>query len=725
MNDPGQLSMMELFRLELQTHSHGLTQGLLALERDAASADSLQACMRAAHSLKGAARIVGLGSGAAIAHAMEELLVAAPQRQAPLGQGEIDQLLRGVDLLTQLGRLPESELARWADEEHVEAQAYQQALHACRVGGAERPQAMPPAVPTAAADPRLLRMDATTVQRLLGLAGESLVESRGMQPLGAGLLRLRRQQQALGRRFEGLRQDPTLGPQARAQVDELRRELGRCQQQLTERLAELDSLERRAGDLAHRLYDEALACRMRPFGEGVQGLPRVVRDLARSLGKRARLELLGESTAVDRELLERLEAPLLHLLRNAVDHGLESPEARRSAGKPEEGVVRLQAAHSGGLLEITVSDDGAGIDLERLRQAVLSRGLAGTQAVASLSESELLDFLLLPGFSLREQVTEISGRGVGLDVVHELIKQVRGRVRIRSEAGRGSALSLHLPLSLSVLRALLVQAGGGVYAFALHRIWRTLRVPRQAVESIEGRPHVRLEGGGSVALLELAALLGDTAAPGAAWLTVVVIGEPPQALGLVVEQTLGERELVVQALDERLGKVAHVSAGALMDDGAIALILDVDDLLGSAQRLAAAAPLETTAAVESAAARKAVLVVDDSLAVRELERKLLDAQGYRVEVAVDGMDGWNALRGGGFDLVVTDVDMPRLDGIELVGLIRADPRLKSLPVMIVSYKDREADRRRGLEAGADRYLLKSAFHSQALLEGVQELIGPP
>ncbi|MDQ3038579.1 MAG: response regulator, partial [Pseudomonadota bacterium] len=434
-----------------------------------------------------------------------------------------------------------------------------------------------------------------------------------------------------------------------------------------------------------------------------------------------------EATRVDRDVLAKLEAPLGHLLRNAVDHGIESPQARLQAGKPEEGLVQLEAHHVAGLLEITVSDDGDGIDIERVRTAIIARGLADERTAQQFTETELLEFLFLPGFTIKDVVTEISGRGVGLDVVQNMVKQVRGRVRLSSQRGQGTRFLLHLPLTTSVVRTLVVDISGEPYAFPLAHIVSTATVPRTEVELLEGRQHFRLNGRqiGLVAAQQL--LQGSESKSAPDQISVIVLGDHVRGheYGLAVDSFRGVHELVVQPLDPRLGKIKDITAGALLDDGSPLLIVDVDDLLRSVERLVSTGDLAQVRYDDGAeaVARKRVLVVDDSLTVRELERKLLESGGYAVDVAVDGVDGWNAVRLGHFDLVITDIDMPRMDGIELVAMIKKDARLRAVPVMVVSYKDRDEDRRRGLDAGADFYLTKGSFDDEALLQAVVDLIG--
>ena len=751
--DLGDLSMLDLFRAELAAQSQAFTTGLLALERDPAAAAHLEACMRAAHSLKGAARIIDLTPAVQVAHEMEECLVAAQHGKVRLDQRHIDALLAGLDLLAAIAAGADEPEARTrsrieafarvlrqaADEAEAPAPSASRAdAAASDEAPAGEPPSPPPAIPPeasaqagdGAAGERMVRVTADSLNRLLGLAGESLMSARRLRPFNDGLLRLRRVQAELARSFEDLRAAMPADGDGRAALALAAAQLKLAEGQtlLARRLDEMDTVDRRATDLANRLYDETLASRMRPFEDGVRHFRRNVRDIGRTLGKAVRLDIVGGATSIDRDILDQLDAPLGHLLRNAVDHGIEAPERRRAAGKPAEGLIRLEARHNAGLLQIIVSDDGAGIDIEALRQATLARGLTTAETVWDLSEEELLAFLFLPGFSMKATVSDISGRGVGLDAVQAMVRQVRGQVAVASEPGIGTRFQLQLPLTLSVIRALLVEIDGESYALPLTAIACALRLPRDRIELLEGRPHFR-HGEQQVGLVTAHEILGrGEAAPAEAELATVVVGEGDNLYALVVDRFLGERELVVRPLDPRLAKVKDVSAAALMDDGSPVLILDVEDLIRSMDKLVSGGRLRTLERSVTRAGqkrRKRVLVVDDSLTVRELERKLLDHHGFDVEVAVDGMDGWNAVRSDPFDLVVTDVDMPRMDGIELVTLIKRDPNLRNLPVMIVSYKDREEDRRRGLDAGADYYLTKGSFHDEALIHAVVDLIGEP
>lgn len=728
MDGIGETSLLDLFLLEAEAQSQALTAALLALERDRTAADQLDVCMRAAHSLKGAARIVGLDAGVRVAHVMEDCLVAARQGRLALEPPVIDRLLGATDLLTRLTSVSDGEI-----------DAAIQPLAALLGGESATAPVTPPPVAeeipapaemkAAAPNDRVLRVTAENVNRLLGLAGEALVESRWVNPFNAALLRLKRMQSECGRSLDRVRDALPVSSDERvlAALADAQRLVLECQRALGQRLGELEMFDRRSLNLSSRLYDTAIAVRMRPFGDGVQGYPRMVRDVAQALGKQVVLEIAGEATQVDRDILGKLDAPLGHLLRNAIDHGIESPAERLAAGKTAHGTIRLEARHSAGMLQVIVSDDGGGIDIERTRQKVVERRMITADAAARLSEAELLEFLFLPGFTMKTTVTDISGRGVGLDAVQDMVRQVRGTVTVTSQPGQGTRFTLHLPVTLSVMRALLVAVGGEPYALPLASILRTVKLPPERIELLEGRQYFTLDER-RVGLIAAGDVLETEPTPPAGdALPVVVLGDVSHTYGLVVDRFLGERELVVRPLDAQLGKIRDVSAGALMEDGSPVLILDADDLMRSMDRLVANTRPQPVRHGDSRVERRAkrVLVVDDSITVRELERKLLASRGYDVEVAVDGMDGWNAARTGGFDLVITDIDMPRLDGIELVSLIKKDPALHAVPVMVVSYKDRDDDRRRGLEAGAAYYLTKGSFHDNTLVQAVVDLIGGP
>jgi two-component system sensor histidine kinase and response regulator WspE len=742
--------LLDLFREEVRAHSQVLNEGLVALERGSSEAKQIEPLMRAAHSIKGAARVVAVEPAVRVAHIMEDCLVKVQKGELTLASAAIDILLRGVDTLTHIAASAGPEFASWEKDNEsavatlvgeLEAVSHGRDLPERIVEVKEEPTpAPPPAIvveesstpapaPVVESDERVVRVTAQSLTRLMGLAGESLVEARWLQPFASSLLRLKRLQ---GRVNDDLSElghtlpSDDASERSRVLLADACQRLNECRELLAARIEEFETHARQSDDLNSRLYHEVIVSRMRPFRDGLQGYPRLVRDLSRQLGKNVQFEVRGETTNVDRDILDKLDAPLNHILRNAVDHAFESPAERTAAGKPETGRLIVEARHTAGTLSIRISDDGRGIDLDNLRRKVVERKLASREMAANLSEAELLEFLFLPGFSTAERVTEVSGRGVGLDVVHSTVHAVGGSVRIHTRLGQGTTFHLQLPITLSVIRAVLVQIAGEPYAFPHHRIDRLLRLPRSELYSLEHRQYLEVDGRNVGILLarQILGLEGEESARDE--LVVVLFSNQTQHFGLVVDGFHGEQDLVVRPLDPRLGKVPNISAAAILEDGSPVLIVDLDDLRRSIEKLLHGGRLRRAdSSTEQAKQvhRKRVLVVDDSITVREVERQLLANRGYEVEVAVDGEDGWNAVRAGKFDLVVSDVDMPRLNGIDFVRRIKADSRLQATPVVIVSYKDREEDRLRGLDAGANYYLTKSSFHDETLVQVVHELIG--
>jgi two-component system, chemotaxis family, sensor histidine kinase and response regulator WspE len=763
--DLSKLSMLDLFRLEADTQTAALSAGVLTIEELEHSPAAIESMMRAAHSLKGAARIIGLEPAVRVAHAMEEVFVAAGKGVFTVRPEHADVLLAGIDFLGSIARAddalaPDGPWTARANQlvarlvEVLAAPASPPASPAPQPRPAPQPMAetgalVPPSLPaaiTAAGPPapaqpafesadRVVRVSADSLTRLVGLAGESLVESRQLRPFIDRLLSLRSTQvklcdtiTALDERLD--RGDREAAASEVAMFATLREQADAVLSGLTRQCEEFGGFASRNEDLSSRLHHEVLTSRMRPLADGIRGFPRLVRDVSRSLGKQVRLDVRGEQTGVDRDILEKLEAPLSHLIRNALDHGIESPDRREAAGKPPVATILLEARHRAGMLQITITDDGEGIDIGRIRARAVALGLVATPVADQLSAAELLEFLFLPGFSTKNVVTEISGRGVGLDVVQTMAKAVGGSVRVTTQPGRQTVFTLQLPITMSVIRALLVDIGGEPYAFPLTRIDQILSCGQGDIRTVEGRQYVDRDGV-SIGLVLAAQILDVELPPAPAVgqaLSVVVISDRGQQFGMIVSGFLGERDLEVRPLDPRLGKVPDISSASLLENGNPVLIVDVDDLVRSIDGLLTGRRLsrvEFARMAERARRRKRILVVDDSITVRELERQLLQSRGFDVDVAVDGMDGWNAIRGGQYDLVVSDVDMPRLDGIGLVSLIKADPARRGIPIVIVSYKDREEDRLRGLEAGAHRYLTKASFHDETFLHTIVDLIGEP
>jgi len=761
-------SMMDLFRTEAETQTAILNEGLLEIEKDPTSQQWLERLMRAAHSVKGAARIVGLNPVVKLAHALEDCFVAAQKDQIVIGPDQTDILLKGVDTLARMSKLSEKDFENWLTTYKGEIDRLLDDLEDAKTGGPVSANGITPPgsipgdepplyegkanAPPAAAAPlpgpdapggtaaaagvprkastaedRGVRVSAQNLSRMMGLAGESAVQAHRMEAFTSALVGLKSRHAELLRLMREADRSKELLSVKDGSVPALHEAIHKAEtfQQLTmQRVEEFDLLARLLTDVADRLYRETIASRMRPFGDGVSGFPRLIRDLSKQLGKRVKFEILGKSTRVDRDILDKLEAPLTHFLQNSVDHGIEPPEERVAAGKNAEASLQLEARHHAGRLAITISDDGKGIDIERLRKKIVAKGLVAEDTAHRLTETEILDFMFLPGFSMTDRVTEVSGRGVGLDVVRTFLHEIAGSVRVENHPGRGIRFHLEMPVTRSVMRALVVEIAGDPYAFPLGRIERLADVAASEVNTVENRQYISLDQR-DVGLIDARQVLGlaGQQPPDSKW-PVVIIGNGQVSYGIKVDRFLGERELVVRSLDIRLGKVQDLSAASLLEDGSPVLILDVEDLQRSIQNLLSERrPEKIRSGALARKQQKRILVVDDSITVREMERRLLQNRGYEVDVAVDGMDGWNCLHAGQYSLVISDVDMPRMNGFEFVRRIRQDSRFSALPVMMVSYKEREEDRLRGLEVGANYYFTKGGFHDETFMNAVADLIG--
>ncbi|MEA2134995.1 MAG: two-component system, chemotaxis family, sensor kinase CheA [Solirubrobacteraceae bacterium] len=644
---------LDIFRDEARGRLDRIVDTLLALENGSAAADAVDALFRDVHTIKGAAGMVGLDEIGALAHVMEDLLAGARQGGA-LPDGLVDPLLRASDSLRR----------------HVEGDGEPTDALLAELAAAQAPGAGPaveahnPAPPaagqTAPAESRSIRVPAEKIDTLLDLVGETVLHRRRLEhELGA--------QGGTGGH----------GPVA----DEL--------------------------DFGERLLDElkgaAIGMRTLPLSSIVTPLPRVVRDLAAETGREVELVVVGAETELDRAILEGLPDPLIHMIRNAIAHGIETPQERERRGKPARGRVELRAEQRGGMVEITVADDGRGISEETLAEA---------RRVGSLTE-----VLTQPGFSTAREVSGISGRGVGLDAVKEQVEGFGGSIEVRSEPGTGMEVILRLPLALALIEVLLVERAGNVYGFPLASVEEVLSLG--ATLSLAGRPSIELRGN-SILLADLAALLGESAEPPAR-APVVVLSASGRRVAIICDGLLGKEEVVVKSLGPLLSSLSIYLGAAILGDGRIALLVDPAVLVrSSTERGAAAAPV--VSAAEPSLPR--ILVVEDSLTIRELQRSILEAAGYRVQTARNGRDALTHIDGdAALDLVVSDVEMPEMDGIELTRAIRAHATRSALPVVIVTSLGDDEHRQRGIDAGADAYMVKQSFDQHDLLETVERLVG--
>ena len=678
-----------MFAEEAEGRLATLSELLLELERNGEDQELLSSVFREAHTLKGAAAVVGLADVLRVAHAMEEALEGL-RRGGPATPAAVDALLGAVDGMREMvpAVLAGEDRAGHADRLVAALHDPPPALEpppdpGLAAGPPPSPKPVPapaPAQPTPGRERReTVRLRVERLDELVRLVGEA----------SAAALRV-----------------------GRVVTDQLGVEPAG--------VPELHDLSR----ILESLQERTLQARMVPFGTIAEPLRRTARDLARSLGKAVELELRGQETELDRGVLEQVADPMLHLVRNAIDHGIELPEARLAAGKPRYGTVRVHAAQLGSEVVVTVADDGQGIDLARVRQQA---GKAG-DALDGVGDDEAIYAIFRSGLSTAATVSAVSGRGVGLDVVRASLASVRGRVEVHSEPGAGSEFRLNVPITLAVLPCLLVEAAGRRFGVPMHSVV-SAEAAGWSEDHVEGQIVIRVRDT-ILPVSDLAATLGVTAGQSEAPASdspAVVLASMTRRHAFRVDALLGQRNVVVKDLGRLLPRLALLAGASLEPDGSILLVLDVSGLVDRARWArsggAGRATPSPSPAVPAPAGPASVLVVDDTTVVRELERSILEESGYRVRTAADGRLALAALADTPADLVVTDVEMPNCDGLELTRAIRAQPALTGLPVVVVTSRSSDADRRLAMDAGADAYLVKGDLDRRTLLEVVGRLLG--
>lgn len=771
------------FREETADNVRTIADGLLALERTPDDRAALDGVFRAAHTVKGSARLLGFASVANLAHAMESLLDALRAGTLVLSSALSDLLLQSNDALLTLATAASENRAVAVDTAPLIAQLERAATAPGPVAGPTVASAAPllvgasvtarsapparvavdvptpaapavpsapgssnpPAQPVAQAQPAVpsgpraqratVRVRVDRLDRLVAVAGELAVgqqeDSIYLQQLQTLTALVKQQQRTIQALTSEVRQTRMLASQRQPLQQRLAdlhtvsgemNQIVRTQQEGYVRRSAAHAL------LVDELEAEVFAARLVPVATVFATLPRAIRELARSLNKQVELELRGEETEADRKVLDALGDPLLHMVRNAIDHGLEPADERERLGKSPTGRITVSATAEHGQLRIAVVDDGRGMDPARLRAVALRKGLLDETVAKTLSDSESLDLIFMPGFSVSPIITDVSGRGVGMDVVRSRMIELGGQVLVDSVLGQGSTITLVLPVSLMTSQVLLVEAGKQIWALPSRSCQGVLRLDRDSVRRLEGQPLLQVDGR-TVPVMALADLLNlpADATPLNTRNHALLIGTT-RPVAVLVDRLVDEREVIVKPLGPFFAAHPLTSGAAPLPNGSLAVVLSVQGLINQTRALATGAGRANgraaSLAVKRASRTHRLLITDDSFTTRELLRSILQSAGYEVVTAVDGQDALDKLRvDSRFDLVVSDVEMPRLDGFGLTASIRADQSLTHLPVIIVTSLHSDAHKRQGILAGAQAYIVKSQFDQSNLLAAVRDLLG--
>lgn len=772
--------LLATFRVEADEHLQAMSAGLLELEKNPTAdrhAEIIETVFREAHSLKGAARSVNLREIESVCQSLESVFAALKGKQLAVSPPLFDLMQEAIDNLstflsaegaamavagksaiaTLTRRLNDALQGQFSPSAPVQPMPSVQATPIAPLPDVRSEATAPAAMPTSPS-PSLAsetvrvstkKLDAVMrqVEELLSPRLASAQRAKELREVAVSfatwkkqrarmrpVLRLIERYVEAGGRSNGAAAGlPKFPAPELAKLLEYLEAEELAMKTLEERLLRLSKFaahdRRTLAGMSDSLLHDVKEMHLQPFSSLLDIFPRFTRELARDQGKQVTLVIQGGEIEVDRRTLEEMKDPLMHLLRNCIDHGIEQPAMRQDKGKPACGNITLAIAQKdGGKIELLVADDGAGIDAAKVQAAARKLGLVSAGEAEQLSEQQAQALIFQSGLSTSQIITDISGRGLGLAIVREKVERLGGVVAVESRhdgavQNTGTSFRITLPLMLATFRGVLVRAGGQLFVLPLHHVECVVRVAGKDIRTVENRATIPL-GGQAVALVSLGDVLElprqssmDKVSEQA---LVIVLGTGHKHVAFQVDEILGEQEVLVKTLGRQLARVRNVAGASVLGTGQVVAVLNVPDLLKSAVKQAAPPPV--AAATHGVAAKQSILVVEDSITSRALLKNILESAGYLITTAVDGVDAYTTLKTGTFDLIVSDVEMPRMDGFDLTAKVRADKQLAELPVVLVTALESREHRERGIDVGANAYIVKSSFDQSNLLEVIQQLI---
>jgi chemotaxis protein histidine kinase CheA/ActR/RegA family two-component response regulator len=736
---------------ESREHVARLNEGLIALEKNPTDSETVHAIFRSAHTIKGSSRMLKFPAISDIAHKLEDALGALRDKKINHSKKLADLLFRAVDTISDmiektaakqeitaadndlcqaLAKAAEGGFSA-ADKEVTASQPLTEENTEEETAGSAGPKANPIAVDSHASrqttisregQPRIIdtvRVSSEKLDDLIKLMGEIVSNQNSLKQRTQDVREIERRMRMhlefvnkLKTRGNGTFPDAFLD-----QAQALHAEIRQFAANIGEDIAVQELL---SGELQER----TLIMRMVPLAMVFGTLSRMVRDLANALGKEVDLIIEGENIELDRKMIEKIGDPLVHMISNAIDHGIEKPQDRIKAGKPEKGVIKISAYYDTGNVVIELSDDGSGIALKRIREKALKRGVFTEKELDGMDDETLVDFIFHPGFSTSEIITDISGRGVGMDVVkRNIIDDLKGAISVKTSAGTGTVFLIRLPLTVAIMPIMLITVSGTIFAIATRYVREIIRVPRSEFIQVVDRTAIRLRNE-FIPVFDLDPLLkipGWVRSDEAKEPLIIIVSCGTDYMGLIVDELLDEENMVIKSLPSHMRNIKLVSGFTISGTNEIINILHIPAILAAAKETMGPRKHAEQSTVKESAIN--ILVVDDSINTREIEKSILESYGYRVTVAEDGVDGLEKARSFEFDAVITDVEMPKLDGFSLTERLRKEESYKFTPIIIVTSREKEEDKRRGVQVGADAYIVKGSFDQTNLLETVQNLIG--
>lgn len=690
---------IEQFRAETREHLQNLNLGLLKLEKNPGDKELLNSLMREAHTIKGSATMMGYKRIADVAHSMEDGLEKALKEGLKMKKIHFDIILKCVDsiepLLEDKLTWGDKGVARpFVDDLCHEAEEIFAGKKSSQVSPAPEPSPEVHQAQAGSGDTSI-RVDIGRLNRLVNLSGEQLISK----------LRLGELVKNISDKMESQRESEEF---------------------FGDVIKDLRSASDNIDILSSSIQAEVMNIRMVPVAILFNTFPRAMRTLAQEKGREVNFELKGSETTLDKSIIDEMRDPLMHILRNAIDHGIENPEDRASHGKPRSGNITLSAYQLGSQVVIEVSDDGRGIDVERIKEVAIAKGIVSKDRVNDIAEDQLLQIIFAPGITTKDDVTETSGRGVGLDVVREKVGKLKGMVDVSSIKGQGTKFTIKLPLTLAITGSLLVSAGDDIFAVPVERVVETIRISQQEIRSVETKEAISVRGH-ILPLIRIADLFGlpKKGITEKSFYPVIIVQSLEKRVGILVDRLLGHQDIVGKSIGEPLTKIKDIGGATILGSGKVVLVLDIPSIIESSEGVITRKTFQTEAEPKTRQGKrkKTILLAEDAMTTAMLEKNILESVGYSVVIARDGKEALDRSTQERFDLVITDILMPKMDGFELTTQLKKDSVYKDIPIIIVTTRESDADKRRGLEAGADAYLLKSEFTSDILLDTIERLLG--
>ena len=741
--------LIAIFKAETEEHLTNLDNGLVELEKQPDNVELVRRLNREVHTLKGAARVFGFSPIQDIAHRIEDIFEAIAGKKAALGSSVVERIFKGLDAIRTISEKisPEQEIDVDVSDLCGELEACvaeKQGTEAVRRSepwkqhiGEETQREVADTI-SEEGDPspliqqdEYIRVPLSRADKLLYLVGELVInrmKSSAKIAQAKSLSKLSREvQKSISSLTEAIKKEwsspegevTKLLSQCDAQIQKLREHTLKLYDHVSTEVFHLDPV-------IDELQTRVKEIKMLPLATVFNGFPRMVRDIASQQGKEVNLVISGEETELDKKVMQGIKTSLIHILRNCIDHGIEEPEMRTALGKPTYGTIKVSASHEGDNVVITIEDDGRGMDIDQIKQTALKKRLVSAGDLEGMTEKEVLNIVFRNGYSTSPMVTDVSGRGMGLDIVKRDITHLKGWVILETDKNKGTKFILVLPLTIAIIQVLLVKMQEMLFALPMLSIIETIKVNMDDVSTTEGRMAIQFRER-IVPLIRLNEVLGlppiaDKEAKAKKAMFVVMVNSLDRQVGFIVDEILGDEEVFVKSLGKHLGKLKNVSGAIIMATGEVAVVLDIEDLiLHSALSLKPVIATRPPSKVKHR--EKRILIVEDAFSTRELEKSILETYGYIVDTAVDGLDALDRIIVSKYDLIVSDIEMPRMNGFELCRTLKKNEGYKEIPFVMVTALQKEEDKRRGMEVGAAAYIVKSGFEQTNLLDTIKRLVG--